>query len=173
MDGVKTSFSSANDNLLSITGTVFTFEEDTSSDPTFYVSALDYSPTPLPAAFPLFATGLGAMGLLVGAESGRTLLILQPPDPTPDWISEPPRARGGLSLCASPIMLRCMSPVMAKADIPAHPLFCRFRGTGADITNWSRPHHRSLPPMSASRTKSLFVEKLKRLLRVNLAYREP
>ena len=64
LDGVKTSFSSANDNLLSITGTVFTFEEDTSSDPTFYVSALDYSATPLPAAFPLFATGLGAMGLL-------------------------------------------------------------------------------------------------------------
>jgi hypothetical protein len=64
LDGVKTSFSSANDNLLSITGTVFTFEEDTSSDPTFYVSALDYSATPLPAAFPLFATGLGAIGLL-------------------------------------------------------------------------------------------------------------
>jgi len=64
LDGVKTSFSSANDNLLSITGTVFTFEEDTSSDPTFYVSALDYSATPLPAAFPLFATGLGAMALL-------------------------------------------------------------------------------------------------------------
>ena len=64
LDGVKTSFSSANDNSLSITGTVFTFEEDTSSDPTFYVSALDYSTTPLPAALPLFATGLGAMGLL-------------------------------------------------------------------------------------------------------------
>ena len=64
LDGVKTSFSSANDNSLSITGTVFTFEEDTSNDPTFYVSALDYSATPLPAAFPLFATGLGAMGLL-------------------------------------------------------------------------------------------------------------
>jgi hypothetical protein len=63
LDGVKTSFSSANDNALDLTGTVFTFEERNWYDPTFYVSALDYTSTPLPAALPLFATGLGALGL--------------------------------------------------------------------------------------------------------------
>lgn len=63
LNGVKTSFSSANDNSLDLTGTTFTFEEDTSSDPTFYVSALDFTATPIPATLPLFATGLGAMGL--------------------------------------------------------------------------------------------------------------
>lgn len=63
LDGIKTSFSSANDDLLNLTGTVFTFDENTSSDPTFYVSGIEYSSTPLPATLPLFVSGLGAMGL--------------------------------------------------------------------------------------------------------------
>ena len=53
--------------------------------------------TPLPAALPLFATGLGAIGLLAGGGSGRACsrsLIK-----TPDRISErPPRWRS-FSLC--------------------------------------------------------------------------
>jgi hypothetical protein len=65
---------------LNLIGTMFEFEENTTKDannnyvnPEFYVSALAYeqftvsgnsSETPLPAALPLFATGLGAMGLL-------------------------------------------------------------------------------------------------------------
>jgi hypothetical protein len=56
-------FANANDEKLNLTGKTFAFEEDGSWNPTFYVSALDYTATPLPAALPLFATGLGAMGL--------------------------------------------------------------------------------------------------------------
>jgi hypothetical protein len=60
-------FSNANNQLLSITGTVFAFKE-ASWQPEFYVSALSYekvSTTPIPGALPLFATGFGGMmGLL-------------------------------------------------------------------------------------------------------------
>jgi hypothetical protein len=67
-----TSFTDANDISLNLTGTVFTFAEDGVNDPQFYVSGLAYdtvgtgtqSSTPLPAALPLFAGGLGVMGLL-------------------------------------------------------------------------------------------------------------
>jgi hypothetical protein len=38
------------------------------------------SQTPLPAALPLFATGLGAMGLFGWARSGKLPLLSQPPD---------------------------------------------------------------------------------------------
>lgn len=62
LNGIKTSFSSANNDSLDLIGTVFTFEGDTLSDPTFYVSGLEYTSTPLPAALPLFASGLGALG---------------------------------------------------------------------------------------------------------------
>ena len=63
LNGAKTSFSSANTDTLDLIGTVFTFEENTSFDPTFYVSGLEYTATPVPAALPLFASALGAMGL--------------------------------------------------------------------------------------------------------------
>jgi hypothetical protein len=64
LNGNAVSFSNANNNLLNLTGTVFTFEEDGSSDPQFYVSGLAYtSVTPLPAALPLFAGGLGLLGM--------------------------------------------------------------------------------------------------------------
>ena len=52
-------FSTANNMLLNLTGTVFAFSE-AAWQPTFYVSALSYQnvgTTPLPAALPLFATG--------------------------------------------------------------------------------------------------------------------
>lgn len=72
LNGSATSFSSANTNSLDLTGTVFTFAEDGVNDPQFYVSGLAYditgggglNGTPLPAALPLFAGGLGVMGLL-------------------------------------------------------------------------------------------------------------
>jgi hypothetical protein len=65
LNGNAVSFANANNNLLNLSGTVFTFAEDTLSDPQFYVSGLAYtSATPLPAALPLFASGLGAFGLL-------------------------------------------------------------------------------------------------------------
>jgi hypothetical protein len=64
LNGKAVSFSSANNDLLDLTGTVFTFQEDGSSDPQFYVSGLAYtSVTPLPAALPLFAGGLGLLGM--------------------------------------------------------------------------------------------------------------
>jgi len=46
--------------------TDFWFMEDGSSNPQFYVSAMEYTvdTTPLPAALPLFASGLGAIGVL-------------------------------------------------------------------------------------------------------------
>ena len=43
--------------------------------------------TPLPASLPLFATGLGALGCLVG-ESGRTLLPSLPLTKTPERFSD-------------------------------------------------------------------------------------
>jgi hypothetical protein len=89
LDGVswqRVSFLSANDMLLSLVGTTFYFEQDTTNpnghggfvpEPTYYVSGLSYltcggpegcapppSGTPLPGALPLFASGLGALGLL-------------------------------------------------------------------------------------------------------------
>jgi len=58
-------FSNANLMLLAgLVGTTFKFMQDGINNPTFYVSAVLFSPVPLPAALPLFATGLGAMGLL-------------------------------------------------------------------------------------------------------------
>jgi hypothetical protein len=57
-------FSTANNEGLNLIGTTFAFEEK-SNNPTFYVSGLEYTAaTPVPAALPLFATGLGALGLL-------------------------------------------------------------------------------------------------------------
>jgi hypothetical protein len=57
-------FANANDELLSLLGTTFAFEE-AGNQPTFYVSGLSYtSATPLPATLPLFLTGLGAIGFL-------------------------------------------------------------------------------------------------------------
>ena len=66
LNGVAVSFNNANTNALNVTGTTFTFAEDGSGDPQFYVSAMEWTvaATPLPATLPLFATGLGAMGLL-------------------------------------------------------------------------------------------------------------
>ncbi len=71
LNGVATSFTSANTNGLNLNGTVFTFAEDGVNDPQFYVSGLAYDVTggggqntPLPAALPLFAGGLGVVGLL-------------------------------------------------------------------------------------------------------------
>jgi hypothetical protein len=71
LNGSATSFSSANTNSLDLIGSVFTFAEDGVNDPQFYVSGLAYDTTgtgnsgttPLPAALPLFAGGLGVMGL--------------------------------------------------------------------------------------------------------------
>jgi hypothetical protein len=56
-------FADANNINLNYTGTSFTFTAVTGG-PDYYVSALAFDPTPLPAALPLFATGLGALGLL-------------------------------------------------------------------------------------------------------------
>ena len=73
VERVATSFSSANNIGLNLTGNVFTFAEDGVHDPQFYVSGLAYDTggtgttngsTPLPAALPLFAGGLGVLGLL-------------------------------------------------------------------------------------------------------------
>ena len=66
-------FADANKNLLNLTGTTFKFETNANNNPWFYVSGLAYDScaaqcapgqTPLPAALPLFASGLGAMGVL-------------------------------------------------------------------------------------------------------------
>lgn len=56
-------FANANNELLNYTGNVFAFEQK-SGNADFYVSALAYNATPIPAALPLFATGLGTLGLL-------------------------------------------------------------------------------------------------------------
>ncbi len=72
LNSTATSFTTANTNGLDLTGTVFTFAEDGVNDPQFYVSGLAYdvtgvgtqSNTPLPAALPLFAGGLGFVSIL-------------------------------------------------------------------------------------------------------------
>jgi hypothetical protein len=56
-------FANANNELLNYTGNVFAFEQK-SGNADFYVSALAYNATPIPAALPLFATGLGTLGLV-------------------------------------------------------------------------------------------------------------
>lgn len=77
LDGTPVSFTSANDNLLDITGTVFTFQEDGSSDPQFYVSGLAYlTPTPIPGALPLFAGGLGMLGFFGRRKKQKALNAL-------------------------------------------------------------------------------------------------
>ena len=75
LNGSNVSFLTANNEGLFLVGTVFTFAA-VRDNPDFYVSALKYavcgdgvncSPglqTPLPGALPLFASGLGALGLL-------------------------------------------------------------------------------------------------------------
>ena len=61
---IAVTFANANNELLNYTGNVFAFEQKW-WNAEFYVSALEYtSATPIPAALPLFATGLGALGLL-------------------------------------------------------------------------------------------------------------
>src|SRR5262249_36840902 len=62
------SFLLANEDKLDLTGSTFRFEKARHNN-SFYVSALDYTidppvVTPIPAALPLFASGLGALGLL-------------------------------------------------------------------------------------------------------------
>ncbi len=75
LNGSNVSFLTANSELLSVKGSVFTFAA-VQGNPDFYVSALKFAAcgngfdcdpglqTPLPGALPLFATGLGALGLL-------------------------------------------------------------------------------------------------------------
>ena len=70
---VSVLFSNANDELLNYTGTSFAFEEG-NSQPTFYVSALDFQATPLPGALPLFASGLGVVGLLLRRKMRKAAL---------------------------------------------------------------------------------------------------
>jgi hypothetical protein len=72
LNGVFVTFADANTNKLNLTGTVFTFQEDGADFPQFYVSGLAYDTTggggqgstPIPGALPLFASGLGALGLI-------------------------------------------------------------------------------------------------------------
>jgi hypothetical protein len=66
-------FSDANNSALSYTGTSFSFSEK-SSDPAFYVSALEYQATPIPGALPLFIGGLGTVGLLLRRRKQKTAL---------------------------------------------------------------------------------------------------
>jgi hypothetical protein len=76
LNGIATSFSSANTNSLNLTGSVFTFAEDGVNDPQFYVSGLAYdSTTPLPAALPLFAGGLGVMGLFARRRKRKAAIV--------------------------------------------------------------------------------------------------
>jgi hypothetical protein len=68
---VSTSFASANLALLSLTGTVFTFAENGTGNPTFYVSGVSFNsgqsltPTPLPGALAMFGGGLLGLGALL------------------------------------------------------------------------------------------------------------
>ena len=75
------SLDQANKNLLTLSGTTFSFMEAT-NNPEFYISAIAFDtcggavscgppPTPLPAALPLFVSGLGASARSAGAESAR------------------------------------------------------------------------------------------------------
>ena len=74
LNGSYVSFANANDNSLDLTGTVFTFAEDGSADPQFYVSGLAFtSATPLPGALPLFAGGLGVVGFLARRKKQKVL----------------------------------------------------------------------------------------------------
>jgi hypothetical protein len=56
-------FALANAMSLSLDGSTFAFRQLAGS-PQFYVSALSYDQVPIPAALPLFAAGLGLIGLL-------------------------------------------------------------------------------------------------------------
>lgn len=73
LNGVLTSFNDANGDALDITSDTFTFAVNANDNPFFYVSGLVWDvcnpcgapgDTPLPAALPLFASGLGALGVL-------------------------------------------------------------------------------------------------------------
>jgi hypothetical protein len=73
LNGAFVSFANANDKSLHLMGTTFTFAEDGSNDPQFYVSGLAYtSATPIPGALPLFASGLAAMGMLYRRRKPKT-----------------------------------------------------------------------------------------------------
>ena len=74
-------FANANEELLSLTGTTFAFADGGCnsnytwcSQPTFYVSGLEFQNTPIPAALPLFASGLGVMGLLLRRRKRKSAL---------------------------------------------------------------------------------------------------
>jgi hypothetical protein len=60
--------------LLGLTpGTSYTWTWNPTADDSFVINVI--SPTPLPAALPLFATGLGAMGLLGWRRKRKALAV--------------------------------------------------------------------------------------------------
>lgn len=65
LNGVPTKFGDANSMLLSLIGTIFTFQQQ-AGQPAFYVGGLTYSvnQVPLPGAVWLFASGIAGIGVL-------------------------------------------------------------------------------------------------------------
>lgn len=69
INGIIVSLSNANNETLgglfsNVTSLAFSIGANSGVDPEYYVSGLVFSATPIPAALPLFATGVGALGLL-------------------------------------------------------------------------------------------------------------
>jgi hypothetical protein len=63
LNGIVTTFDDANMALLSITGTVFTFES-IAGQPSFYVGGLIFNPVPIPGAVWLFGSGIAGIAAL-------------------------------------------------------------------------------------------------------------